>query len=147
MAVSPSRSRPVGPDTSDAGGAGYRLELRLPGLPTMNQKLHWRVEARERAKWREAVSLFAISQGRPPEPLQRARVTMTRHSGSREPDHDNLAFSFKGCLDGLQVPKRPGEVGASVIVDDSPRHVERVYRWEPEKPRKGHIRILVEEIA
>jgi Holliday junction resolvase RusA-like endonuclease len=75
---------------------------------------------------------------RPPEPLKKARLTLTRHSSVR-PDSDNLTFSFKAIIDGL--------VEARVLEDDSFKHIGFPdYRWEKAKKSEGHVSIKVEEL-
>jgi hypothetical protein len=66
-------------------------------------------------------------------------VTCTRHS-SREPDFENLAHSFKPCLDALTV--RNG--GAPVLVDDSQEVIgQPTYLWEKAPPKEGRITLEV----
>ena len=115
----------------------YRATLELPGLPRLQaDTLHWRVRAKERKYWGGAVGWALRVAGLPEKPLERSRITFTRYS-SAPPDDDNLAGSFKACRDGL--------IGLA-IVDDSPKHIEAVYRWERCKPRKGRITIEIEEL-
>ena len=59
-------------------------------------------------------------------------IVFTRHS-SREPDSDNLAYSFKSMRDGL--------IDAGAIEDDSPSHITTDYRWKKAKPGGGHVTI------
>ena len=117
----------------------YKLKFNLPGLPkTANGSHgHWRTAAAERKKWRSAVSSSAF-YFRPPAPLARARITLTRLSSSK-PDFDNLVISFKPIVDGLK--------DAKIILDDSDSVVlERCYLWEKAKPKSGGVRVFVEEI-
>ena len=116
----------------------YSMSFTVPFLPPMNTsstRRHWAVAHREVKRWR---TIIALSKPKPHKPLERARVTMVRLS-AQEPDHENLAMSFKAALDAL--------VHCGVLVDDSPAHVERVYRWERAKPRRGCVGIKVEEIV
>lgn len=118
----------------------YMLDFRLKGLPptTNGSHGHWRVAAKKRKKWRDAVKLIA-SLRRPPAPLLRVKITLTRFSSS-QPDYDNLVISFKSVVDGLK--------DAGVISDDKDKVVvQRDYRWEKSSPRQGQIRIQVEELA
>jgi len=91
-----------------------------------------------RKKWHRWVweSVLAAG-GAPAAPLERAAVTCVRHS-AREPDPDNLAYSFKVVLDGLK--------HAGVIRDDRRAVVGApVYIWEWTKPKYGRITIGVRE--
>jgi hypothetical protein len=113
------------------------MEIRLNGLPkTPNGSHgHWRSAAGERKKWRTAVYMTAFFK-RPPEPLKKAILTCIRFS-SVEPDQDNLAASFKGCIDGLK--------DAGIIVDDkSSCVVKRTYLWMKAPPKEGSVKICVE---
>lgn len=117
----------------------YRLEFELAGLPSTPNGAHgaWQVAYKKRKEWRGRVKLRVIMQ-RPPAPLQKSRVTMTRCS-SRQPDYGNLVASFKSVLDGLK--------DGGIIFDDAPKYVEDVYKWEKAKPKESKIRVLVEELS
>lgn len=127
-------------------GAPYRLRLELPGLSRVNtaatRASRWR-QYREARRLQELVVLLVPRRKRPSAPLSRARVTLTRHS-SVEPDHEQLAMGFKAVLDALTARGRGPR--ARVLEDDSPRHVERVYRWEKAPPGAGRLTVLVEAL-
>jgi Holliday junction resolvase RusA-like endonuclease len=117
----------------------YVLMFSVPILPPMNTsatRRHWAVHHRAVKQWR-AIVAAATAGLRPEKPLQRSRVTLVRLS-SVEPDHENLAMSFKPVLDAL--------VHCGVLVDDGPAHVERVYRWEKVAPRRGMVGVRVEAL-
>jgi Holliday junction resolvase RusA-like endonuclease len=117
----------------------YVLCFELPGLPKTVNGAHgsWQAAARERKKWRTAVCMVARFR-RPEKPLNKARLILTRFS-SVKPDYDNLAISFKSAVDGL--------TDAGIISDDKDSVVlERQYLWERAGPRKGRIRIEVQEL-
>ena len=119
----------------------FSLSIELPGLPPCNtaSNRHWRIRAHFNRKWRHDTIIAAKAAGLPPEPLWKAKVTCTRHS-SREPDFENLAHSFKPCLDALTV--RNG--GAPVLVDDSQQVIgQPEYRWEKAAPKEGRITLEV----
>lgn len=121
----------------------YRLELRLIGLPKRINQMsgtHWAVRAREATKWkaRLAGKMILTRQSPPPAPLQRAKVTLVRHS-SRCPDYDGLVVSFKPVMDAL--------VTALVIRDDSMAVIgQPTYEWKPAAKLGGFVTILVEEV-
>ncbi len=73
---------------------------------------------------------------RPPEPLERAKLTLTRCS-SREPDTDGLVSCFKHVVDGL--------VEAKVLADDRPSNIGIPdYRWEKCSNKLSRIKVQVE---
>ncbi len=69
--------------------------------------------------------------------LKRATGTFTRHS-AREPDFENLAYSFKEIIDAL--------VKLDILEDDAPTNLTRTYGWEKAKPSSGKVTILLEEV-
>lgn len=119
----------------------YSLEVvidELPELPNRLQRKHWHRIRAHATKWHWLVR-HAVARKAPPTPLERARVTMVRHS-KQEPDRDNRWAAWKPVLDGL--------IHAKVIVDDDEAHCEfHGGGWE-EKPRgKGYVTISVEEMS
>lgn len=121
----------------------YHLTIVLDGLPPMNSAdgFHWRKRQRLRKQWERRVSaeVLASDAGKPPKPLESARVTVTRCS-AKQPDADNLAQSGKWILDGL--------VKAGVLADDAPSVIgQPLYQWEPAKPKHGRVVVTVEERA
>ena len=117
----------------------YRLVLSIPVLPAMNTaatRRHWTAGARAAKQWTTLVAAHLAGR-RPPAPLPRSRVTLVRLS-STVPDYDNLVMSFKPVLDAL--------VKLDVLADDGPTYVERVYRWERARPKRGMIGIEVVEL-
>ena len=119
----------------------YKLQLELKGkLPKMNTShtrgRHWSVGHRESEYWHKRV--WAEMQGKKPDrPLKRATGTFTRHS-TREPDFENLAYSFKEIIDAL--------VKLDILEDDAPTNLTRTYGWEKAKPSSGKVTILLEEV-
>ena len=119
----------------------YTLEIELTGkLPKMNTShtrgRHWSVGHREAKYWMDRV--WVEVQGlKPDRPLKRARGTFTRHS-SREPDYENLAYSFKEIVDAL--------VKLDILEDDAPKNLERVYQWKKGKAGAGRVTIQLEEL-
>ena len=125
-----------------------RLEIRINELPKLQADTmgHCSVRSRYRKRWHKLVAdaIFALPNwrefhGREAEdamPWDRSAITITRHSSGRVPDADNLAYSAKCLLDGL--------VRATVLVDDSPDHVEVKYLHEKAKPGAGFVTISVE---
>lgn len=119
--------------------SAYKLEFTLQGLPKMSNQLlrgHWRVKHAHAMKWKLAVSL-ACHRFKPPQPLNRAMLTLTRAS-SVEPDFDGLVSGFKHVIDGL--------VECAVLANDKSACIgQPKYAWEKCAPKHGHIRITVEE--
>lgn len=118
----------------------YSLQFELPGLPKMsNQSLrqHWRASRAEGTKWKDAVGLKTIGK-RPSEPLLKAKLTLIRCS-SVEPDYDGLVSSFKHVIDGL--------VKSGILVSDKMSHIGApAYLWELTAPKKGKIKVRIEEV-
>lgn len=117
------------------------LDITLDGLPPMNtadRRGRW-VMIRAKREWESKVcGAVLMALGRWPEsPMKRAHVTITRYSGVREPDFENLTQGGKFLLDGL--------VKAGVLEDDSPKVIgQPTYKWEPAKRGEGRVRIQVE---
>jgi hypothetical protein len=115
----------------------YKLSIELPKLPHTQVAGttggHWSKRLKEKRWWIHQVYWYALEAGLPPEPLQKATVTITRRS-EREPDYDNQVASCKFPLDALVVAK--------VIADDSPQTITLVCRWE--KARRFHGSLLIE---
>ncbi len=118
----------------------YSLTVTIQGLPNITSNgSHgsWRAKAAATKMWKNLVYM-AVGLKRPDTPLERAKITLTRHS-MREPDYDNLAISFKPVIDGLKF--------AGVIVDDKRMNIGRAeYLWVQAPPKKGFITIHVEGI-
>lgn len=119
----------------------YRFSFMILGLPKLVNggwgKSHWAVQSRERRYWRSAVAVCMIGH-KPPVPLKRAHLTLTRFSASA-PDSDNLAASFKSVVDGL--------VDAGVLENDRYENIGMPsYQWAPAKRGDGHITVEVVEI-
>ena len=119
-------------------GESYRLDFILPVLPAMNTaatRAHRMVQYREAKALQQVVG--HVAKLRPHRPLARARVTAVRCS-ARQPDFENMVYSFKPIFDAL--------VNIGVLAGDGPAVCDRVYRWEPAPARKGHVRITVQEL-
>lgn len=117
----------------------YELQFELTKLPHMtNARPHnWRAAHNAAKTWKRRVwaSCWHL---RPPEPLKRAKLTLTRHSSSR-PDHDGLVSGFKHLIDGL--------VEARVLEDDRYENIGiPSYLWEKAKHGAGKVTIKVEEL-
>ena len=117
----------------------YSLAFELPGLPPMNTAdgMHWRKRHKLKKYWETAVH-YAVIGKRPVQPLERARVRVTRCSSS-EPDFENMTQGGKFILDGL--------VKAGVLIDDKPSVIgQPVYEWRLAKPKHGCVRVSVESV-
>lgn len=120
----------------------YALDFTLVGLPDLQVaagKGHWRGRQAETKRWHERVYAAVLEEGRPAQPLSRARVRFERHS-TTEPDCTNLCASFKSVEDGL--------VRAGVIEDDKPSIIgSPEFVWVKAKRGQGKVRVQVWEIA
>lgn len=116
------------------------IEFQIPQLPKMMNELlrgHWQKKYRHAKVWKRLVYFEVVSQ-KPPRPWKKAKLTLTRVSAKR-PDYDGLVSSFKHVIDGL--------VEAGILADDTSK-VTGVpdYKWELGKPKKGFIKVKVEEL-
>lgn len=118
----------------------YSVTVVLDGLPKMvnaNFKNNWRALWIERKKWKEKTA-YAFLPHKPDQPLDKAKVTITRHS-SKCPDYDGLVSAAKALLDGLKLAK--------IIEDDNMNVIGRPeFLWEKCSPKNGHVVITVESV-
>lgn len=119
----------------------YRLILDLEGLPKManhgsGASTHWRHAHKEAQYWQTYVAA-KVGVFKPAKPLKRAKLTLIRFS-SVEPDFDGLTRGFKSVVDGL--------IKAGVLENDkiSNTGVWNCF-WEKVGPKKGRIKVIVEE--
>lgn len=118
----------------------FNLQFELPGLPKrINQGhgSHWKARFGEAKKWERQVFLATLGK-KPPQPLKRCKLKLTRFS-SVAPDFDGLVYSFKPVVDALR------KLG--IIENDSMAHIGRPdYRWEKAKPGAGRVRVEIVEV-
>lgn len=119
----------------------WSVEFEIVGLPRMSNasgrsRGFWAIR-QETKKWKDAVTAIARSK-RPPKPLVKAKVTLTRFS-SVSPDYDGLVTGFKPVLDGL--------VAGGILENDKFANIGApTYLWERAPGGKGKIRVRVEEV-
>jgi len=114
------------------------LPYEKPPL-TLNQRLHWRAQAKLKADLRHLVYDRLIKQS--PTPAGHIRVELHYvPRDRRRRDQDNLVPTLKSCLDGI--------VDTGLIPDDTPDYVT----WTPPvidtaQPTNPHmyLRIIVTE--
>ena len=111
------------------------IVIELPVLPKMANGSHgsWRADYARKMRLRKMIGL-ALYGKIPAEPWERAIAVFTRFSAT-QPDDDGLVHGFKAIRDALK--------HFEVIVDDHPRCLTAVYRWEKAPKGKGKIRIEV----
>lgn len=121
----------------------YKLFLSLEKLPkSLNRKLRsnrW-TNHRENKSW-DAYIRFHCSDLKPKKPLERAQVTMVRHS-HRMLDFDGLVGSLKPVMDAL--------VDAGILIDDSWKVTGRWnvdQRFRPKKDGPLLEVLIVEETS
>jgi hypothetical protein len=118
----------------------YKLKFKLSFLPKLPNQLlmkHWRVKQKE-IQLAHRMVYGATQRKRPTLPLEKVKMTYVRVS-AREPDHDNLIFSFKHVQDGL--------VKARIIKDDKPSIItDSHYSWRKGPQKTGHCLITIEEL-
>lgn len=107
----------------------YSLNVEIDELPD--------IQVSEYEKWSKVIRILVAGK-RPPAPLQKALITLTRYS-KRRPDAINLAGSFDSIIFGL--------CEAGVLSRDFfGRYSLPSYKWEPAPPREGKIKIEIKEI-
>lgn len=119
----------------------YSLEFTIQGLPKVlsNMKRNgWRGVWAEKKKWKGLVRDMVILKGGPKQPLEKAKLTLTRHS-SKPCDFDGIVSSFKGVIDGL--------TEAGVIVDDNMEVIgQPQFLWAKAPMKQGKITVKIEEV-
>ncbi|GBR03923.1 hypothetical protein [Acetobacter oeni] len=111
---------------------------------------HYRVRSENKRK--TSVQIAALIGGRPPEPFEKARVTVTRFSIG-VPDHDNLVGSVKDLCDCMTTPslmangKVRNKFGIGLIRDDSPVHCELVVLGVKCRRAEQRTEVVIEEIV
>jgi Holliday junction resolvase RusA-like endonuclease len=112
------------------------IELIIPEpTPSLNPMLRqfWHLRHKDQKRWRWLVRAARLAaKYHPTEPLQKARVTITRH-GKRILDRDNLYGGVKGLVDIL--------VKEGILADDTPAHVELVVQQRVTKPPRTVVQI------
>jgi hypothetical protein len=97
---------------------------------------HWRVRYEEAKKWKADVAAITMGK-RPPKPLKRARLILTRFS-SRSPDPDGCVSGFKAIIDGL--------VQCGILENDRYENIGMPhYLWKKCPKEQGRIRVEVVE--
>jgi Holliday junction resolvase RusA-like endonuclease len=115
----------------------YFHKVQIKAVPPIgNRHQHWTKTAKERQLWHSLVaSAFKFT---PKEPVQKCIIRVTRFA-ARQPDFDNLVWSFKAVFDGL--------VKARIIEDDNMNVViDRKYSFCKVPQKNEQITIEVEEI-
>ena len=105
------------------------MKIVLPNLPPKeanpNNNSHYYTRSKVRREQQEQIIGYVLSiSKRPPEPLNKAHITITwKSADNRNRDIDNLLSAMKGSIDGL--------VEADVLVDDSAKHLSYTlfYEW------------------
>lgn len=114
----------------------FSAKFTLKGLPKLRNRLgrSWRASAGERKKWHALVLRFGGHLA-PPEPLLKAKLTLTRYS-SEQPDFDGLVSGFKYVIDGL--------IKAGFIIDDNQDVIGQPrYMWFKAPRKQGKIKITI----
>lgn len=121
----------------------YFARIIIEALPERfneNKRQNFRTRHRKSLRWHRLVidSFVLQRQPIPEKPLDRANITLIRHS-SQCPDYDGLVQSFKPLVDGL--------VKAKIIIDDNMKVIGKPdYQWKLAPIRKGFVEIVVESV-
>jgi hypothetical protein len=121
-----------------------KLDFTIPiRTPTFNELL--RMHFRVRAKSLKAIAWeIKIAAQVPPQPFQRARVTIHRYTTGTL-DQDGRQGIAKGILDVLQPCSKRHPMGLGFIVGDDPDHLE-LFVYTIKSTAKA-TRIVIEELA
>ena len=116
------------------------FQIELGHLPdrdlSPNRRLHFMQLYRAKEDAKDEAMALVLEQGAPPEPIQKAHITITWVAkDKRRRDIDNLFSSMKAYIDGL--------VHAGLIADDSADHVEYTLKYE--RGTKDNTIIGIEE--
>jgi hypothetical protein len=117
----------------------YLLEFTIDMLPKMENELtraRWEVRSGYYRTWRRRIEQECWPQ-RPSEPLENARITLTRFSSGKT-DPEALQASFKPIVDGLVQ-------GGIIRLDALEGSVEYFHERAP--LGKGSIRVKVVGVA
>lgn len=127
----------------------FTLDEPTPLLNTVLRK-HFRQRASaKRSLARQIVAL--LGPDRPSEPMQKARVTITRYSCG-QPDLDGVYGGAKDCLDVFTTPapmangKVRNKFGIGLIVDDSPKHIDLNVESVKCKRYEQRTEVVIEEV-
>jgi hypothetical protein len=138
----------------------YSATFKLPiVIPLLNVSLRTHYAKKRRLQAQLSGLLRMASHGkRPQTPLQRARVTIERHSVGT-PDYDGLVGGAKSLIDVLLVPlvlhgppgsglpKLRHSLGLSFVVDDAPTNMEMVFTAVRVKKRTEQCTVVsIEEL-
>jgi len=115
------------------------LHIQIPGLPkNTNSNQHgWQARRAEARKWKTLVMNSVVLAKYNHPPLDKAKLTLIRHSSQSSGDFDGLVSSFKHVIDGL--------IDAKVLVNDRMSNIGAPeYRWCRAPRNKGFIEVIVE---
>lgn len=115
----------------------YSLRLEIPEAPpSLNKSLRTYRHQRDKINKHWYNLLWYLTSGkRPPRPLRKAKIKITRHF-YRTLDYDGLVGSLKPVVDGL--------THAGIIIDDK---WSVVGAWEVDqvfRPKSGGVRLVIE---
>ena len=114
-----------------------RYELNIPATapsPNCYVWAHWTVYRKIKTHWAWLVLEALQACGKPPTPLQRARIRIMRY-GVRPLDPDNATAAQKPLIDALKAH--------GVIADDSSQHIE-LHVGQAKRPKGALPCTLVE---
>jgi hypothetical protein len=117
--------------------APFLLEFELVGLTRMGnasgRSTKFGVVMKEKKELHAHMGRVVDSRYRPPRPIKRAELQLTRFSSS-EPDPDGLVSGFKYVVDGL--------VHLGILTNDKPQNIGFPY-YAHEKCKRGQGKLHV----
>ncbi len=128
----------------------FTLARPTPVLNVLMRQNRWDRARNKRALGREIAA--ALGGRLPAQPIERARVTVTRCSVG-VPDQDGAIGGIKDLLDVLTTPwvtpkgQRRNKFGLGLIRDDDPARCEVAVRCERCRSAEQRTEVTIEEVA
>lgn len=115
----------------------YEVHVRIDKVPKLvnAQRSHWAEKYRAHKEWITVIARAFIGKT-PPEPLEKASVTIYRCS-FKQPDTDNNYGAMKPVLDAL--------IRNGILKGDSPKHIDLYVGWKPAPRAQAHLEIIIYE--
>jgi hypothetical protein len=129
------------------------LVLEFPEATPSNNVLkgmHFRVYQKLRQSW-QSMAIGAAHEYRQgnPEPIERAYLSIERHSSGGGLDWDNAYGGLKPLLDCLVCPSDRNPDGLGIIRDDCPQNMPLApaFTQHPAKPKHGRTIVRIYDAA
>jgi hypothetical protein len=121
----------------------FTLPFALPSLNVRDRRHRYQHGKDKKQMHLEVLAAIGGSRYLPREPLERARITVVRHS-SGQIDPDGVASTCKNLLDVLCVKSKVHPTGLGFIVDDDAKHIELHVSQESAPKGQGSTLVRIE---